>query len=44
MNHLQDYGFIRLEMGYACAIATILFIVMVGSNKFVQNLLSKVGV
>ncbi len=44
MNHLTDYGTIRFEMGYACAIATILFIIMVGSNKLVQKLLLKVGV
>lgn len=43
MNHLQDYGSIRYEMGYACAIATILFALMVGSNALVQKMLSKVG-
>lgn len=44
MNHLDDYGSIRFEMGYACAIASILFIVMVGVNKLAQNLIAKVGV
>lgn len=43
MNHLTDYGTIRFEMGYASAIATILFLIMVGSNGLVQKLLSKVG-
>ena len=43
LNHLNDYGSTRFEMGYACAIATLLFLAMVGSNKFVQKLLSKVG-
>lgn len=43
MNHLSDYGTIRYEMGYACAIATILFLFSVFANKFVQHLLSKVG-
>ena len=43
MNHLQDYGSIRYEMGYACAIATVLFALMVGSNTLVQKMLSKVG-
>jgi multiple sugar transport system permease protein len=43
MNHLDDYGGIRFEMGYACAIATILFMIMVGANKGVQKLLAKVG-
>jgi multiple sugar transport system permease protein len=30
-------------MGYASAIATILFLIMIGSNKLVQRMLSKVG-
>lgn len=40
---LQDYGNVRYEMGYASAIATILFIIMIASNKLVQNLLRKIG-
>lgn len=43
MNHLADYGGVRFEMGYACAIATLLFILMISMNKIVQRLLSKVG-
>lgn len=43
MHHLGDYGGARFETGYACAIATILFIVMIGSNWIVRKLLSKVG-
>lgn len=43
MHHLEDYGSTRFEMGYACAIATILFIVMISMNKIVRNLISKVG-
>ena len=43
MHHLQDYGGNRFEMGYASAIATILFIMMVGGNKIVQKLLARVG-
>lgn len=41
--HMQDYGGTRFEMGYACAIATVLFIVMVACNKIVQALLRRVG-
>lgn len=41
--HLLDYGNIRFEMGYACAIATVLFVAMVGINKLVQRMLGKVG-
>ena len=43
INHLQDYGGIRYEMGYASAIATVLFLAMIITNRIVRNLLSKVG-
>ena len=43
MHHLEDYGNQRWEVGYASAIATILFAVMIGSNLLVNKLLSKVG-
>ena len=41
--HLQDYGSIRMEMGYASAIATILFFMMVLTNLLVQKFLRRVG-
>lgn len=43
VSHLVDYGTIRFEMGYASAIATLLFMVMILCNKLVQFLLRKVG-
>ena len=43
VTHLLDYGTVRFEMGYASAIATILFLLMVGTNKLVQRLLRRVG-
>lgn len=43
VSHLIDYGTVRFEMGYASAIATLLFIVMVLCNKLIQKLLRKVG-
>lgn len=43
MNHIQDYGFTRYEMGYACAIATVLFLMMFGCNLAVRKLLKGVG-
>ncbi|NLK21939.1 MAG: sugar ABC transporter permease [Epulopiscium sp.] len=43
VTHLIDFGTIRFEMGYASAIATILFLLMIGVNKGVQRLLRKVG-
>lgn len=41
--HLLDYGWIRFEMGYASAIATVLFAIMIISNLLIQKLLRKVG-
>ncbi len=43
VTHLLDYGSIRFEMGYAAAIATLLFLMMIGANKLIQNALRKVG-
>ncbi|MFD0960556.1 carbohydrate ABC transporter permease [Paenibacillus chungangensis] len=43
VTHLKDFGSIRFEMGYASAIATVLFVMMLGSNLIVQKLLRKVG-
>lgn len=43
VDHLQDYGTTRLEMGYASAIAVVLFALSVGSNKLIQKFLRKVG-
>ena len=43
VTHLFDYGFSRFEMGYASAIATVLFLVMVLCNKAIQSMLRKVG-
>ena len=43
VTHLFDYGFTRFEMGYACAIATILFLILILCNKAIQSLLRRVG-
>ena len=43
VTHLFDYGFSRFEMGYASAIATLLFLVMILSKKAVAALLGRVG-
>ena len=29
--HMTDYGYTRFEMGYACAVAVVLFVLMVGT-------------
>lgn len=43
ITHLLDYATLRFDIGYASAIATVLFVLMVGTNKLVQRLLRKVG-
>ncbi len=43
VNHLTDYGSLRFEMGYASAIATLLFIASIALNRLIQNLIRKVG-
>lgn len=43
INHLEDYGGARYEMGYASAIATVLFGMMLLTNFVVKKLISKVG-
>ncbi|WP_274361277.1 carbohydrate ABC transporter permease [Paenibacillus thermotolerans] len=39
MTHLFDYAFIRFEMGYASAIAVVLFLLMVGLNRLIFKIL-----
>ena len=43
VNHMTDYGNTRFEMGYASAIATVLFIMMITCNHFFQKFLHKIG-
>ena len=43
VNHLVDYGSTRFDMGYASAIATVLFGMMVLCNRLFQRLLQRVG-
>ena len=43
VTHLFDYGYTRFEMGYASAIATVLFLTMIICNKVIQSLLNRVG-
>ena len=43
VNHLIDYGSIRFEMGYASAIATILFFTMIICHVVIQKMLRRVG-
>jgi multiple sugar transport system permease protein len=41
LAHLFDYAFIRFEMGYASAIAVVLFCMMMGLNRLIFNLLGR---
>lgn len=43
VTHLIDYGSIRFDLGYASAIATILFIIMISANLVVQKFLRRMG-
>ena len=43
VHHLDDYGGMRFETGYASAIAVVLFIIMIGSNLVVKKIIAKVG-
>lgn len=43
MHHLNDYGGQRYEIGYASAIAVVLFVIMFGCNIIIKKALSKVG-
>jgi len=41
--HMTDYGGQRYEMGYASAIATVLFLLMILTNTLVQKFIHKIG-
>ena len=43
VNHMWDYGYQRFEMGYASAIAAILFLLMFVCRKLINLLLERVG-
>lgn len=43
VTHLIDYGTIRFDLGYASAIATLLFLIMITTNLIVRSILRKVG-
>ena len=43
VNHLTDYTSTRYELGYASAIATLLFVASIGLNSLIRKLIRKVG-
>jgi multiple sugar transport system permease protein len=43
VTHLIDYGTVRYDLGYASAIATVLFVIMMTTNLLVRKILRRVG-
>lgn len=43
VNHMSDFAGTKFEFGDACAIATILFVVMILCNQAIKKLLKNVG-
>jgi multiple sugar transport system permease protein len=43
VTHLIDFGTVRYDLGYASAIATVLFLIMITTNLVVRQVLRKVG-
>lgn len=39
--HISDHAMARYEMGYACALSTVLFLLMIFTNEFVAKFLRK---
>lgn len=43
VTHLIDFGTVRYDLGYASAIATVLFLIMITTNLVVRQMLRRVG-
>ncbi|HHV33936.1 MAG TPA: sugar ABC transporter permease [Acholeplasma sp.] len=43
VTHLMDFGTIQFDLGYASAIATVLFLIMIGANLLVRKGLRRIG-
>lgn len=43
VNHINDYGFIRFEMGYAAAVSVFLLLMMYAANKLSWGLFGSKG-
>jgi multiple sugar transport system permease protein len=42
VNHIEDYGFIRYEMGYAAAVSVVLLLIIWGASKLSNKLFADV--
>ena len=40
INHIYDYGSVRYELGYACAVSTVLLLIMLLVNKVITKLMA----
>ena len=43
VSYLQDVGTTKYEMGYACAISVVLFLIMITTRAVINRLLKRVG-
>lgn len=43
VTHIMDYGTVRFEMGYACAVACFLFLLMYVFNKLITVTINRIG-
>lgn len=43
VSYLSDVGGVKYEMGYACAISVVLFIIMLFTRKLIGKMLDRVG-
>ncbi len=43
VTHIMDFGTVRFEMGYACALACFLFVMMYLMNRLITFLLGRIG-
>lgn len=41
--HMEDYANVRYELGMACAMATVLFVVTVVANRLVSKFIARIG-
>jgi multiple sugar transport system permease protein len=38
VNHIEDYGFLRYEMGYAAAVSVVLLLMVLGFTRLSNRL------
>ena len=41
VTHLYDYAFVRFQMGYACSVAAVLFVITFVIGRVVMNALTE---